>query len=471
MKKLMNLLFVSLLAGAITLGAYKMFIEEDSAPITVRTQSLQPSVPNYIPAAYTNAAATGVDFTKAAAQTLDGVVHVINVQTVRKPRNMMEYLRGGGEAGKGIAGAGSGVIISGDGYIITNNHVIDGASEVEITLNDNRKFQATIVGNDPKADIALLKIEAEEELPYIPFGDSDAAQVGEWVLAVGNPFNLTSTVTAGIISAKGRDINEEDRNYQSFIQTDAAINPGNSGGALVNIYGELVGINTAITSQTGSYVGYAFAVPSNNAKKIVQDIMQFGSVQQGILGVRGGNISPTIAQEQGITTLEGFYIAGVEEDSGAQKAGIQSGDVITRIDNVKISKFADLSGYISSKRPDDIVQVKVLRKNQELTIPVTLTLVKTNTYDITRLGIQVKAATAEELKSNNADNGVLIYQPLTREMAKYRGLYGRVISEMNDEKVYSVDDVKRIMENHPLDEPISIVFLDQFGERNRFIFE
>lgn len=470
MKKFASLLFISLLAGTITLGAYKIFIEEEKEPQYIYVEKeVVPAIPQYTPTSYNGAINSGVDFTEAAEQTVNGVVHVKNVQMFKQPRNMMEYLRGGGEAGKGIVGAGSGVIISGDGFIITNYHVIAGASEIEITLNDNRSYKAEIVGSDEKADIALLKVETDQELPYIPFGDSDAAQVGEWVLAVGNPFNLTSTVTAGIVSAKARDIDEGDQNFQSFIQTDAAINPGNSGGALVNIHGELLGINTAITSQTGSYVGYAFAVPSNNARKIVEDIMQFGSVQQGILGVRGGSVSPVLAKQEGITTLEGFYIASVEDESGAQKAGLQSGDVIKQIDDIKIAKFADLSGYISSKRPDDIVQVSILRDNKELTIPVTL--VKTNTYDIKRLGIQIKTATKTELKDNNADNGVVITQPLTRDMAQFKGLYGRVISEMNDEKIYSVEDVKRIVNSKSLDEPISIVFLDAKGERTRFIFE
>ena len=468
MKKLASLLFVSLLAGAITLGAYKLFIEDTPQPIMVQKE-VTSTLSNYIPAAYRAAAQSGIDFTDAAEQTVNGVVHVKNVQMFKQPRNMMELLRGRGASGSGIVGAGSGVIISGDGYIITNNHVIEGASEIQITLNDNRDFMATIVGSDEKADIALLKVKTDEQLPYIPFGDSDAARVGEWVLAVGNPFNLTSTVTAGIVSAKARDINEADQNYQSFIQTDAAINPGNSGGALVNIHGELLGINTAITSQTGSYVGYAFAVPSNNARKIVEDIIQFGSVQQGILGVRGGGINPQLAAQEGITTLEGFYVAGVEEESGAEKAGLQSGDVIKQIDNIHINKFADLSGYISSKRPDDVVQVSILRDDKELTLPVTLA--KTNTYDIQRLGIQVKTATKKELKANKAKNGVVITQPLNKDMAQFQGLYGRVISEMNDQEIDSIEDVQQIMSKTSINQPISIVFLDKNGERNRFIFE
>ena len=469
MKKLSSLLLVALLAGAITLSAYKIFIEKDTPQIQVVEKVVSPEIPNYTPTAYAGAINSGIDFTEAAEQTVNGVVHVKNLQMFKQPRNMMELIRGGGQSGSGIVGAGSGVIISPDGFIITNNHVIEGASEIQITLNDNRTYKAEVIGSDEKADIALVKVDANEDLPYIPFGDSDAAKVGEWVLAVGNPFNLTSTVTAGIVSAKARDIDEQDGIFQSFLQTDAAINPGNSGGALVNIHGELLGINTAITSQTGSYVGYAFAVPSNNARKIVEDIMQFGSVQKGILGVRGGDVSPLLAEQEGITTLEGFYIASVEEESGAEKAGLQSGDVIKKLDQIKIAKFADLSGYISSKRPNDIVQVHILRDNKELTIPVTLA--KTNTYDIIRLGIQVKTATEKELKSNNADNGVIMTRPLTREMAKLDGLYGRVISEMNDEKIYDIEDVKRIMSNQPIDEPVSIVFLDSKGERNRFIFE
>lgn len=472
MKKFASLMSVAVLAGAITLGSYKLFIEEEGEEAPVAQSSLT-RVPNYVPTTYTapKINAESIDFTEAASKTVDGVVHVKNVQVFEQARNFMELLRNGTTREKGIAGAGSGVIISGDGFIVTNNHVIEGATEIEVTLNDNRNYKAEVIGRDEKADIALLKVEADGELPYISFGDSDATKVGEWVLAVGNPFNLTSTVTAGIVSAKARDINEFDRNYQSFIQTDAAINPGNSGGALVNIYGELIGINTAITSQTGSYVGYAFAVPSNNVRKIVEDIMQYGSVQQGILGVQGSNVNPLIAEEEGINTLEGFFVADVEEDSGADKAGIVTGDVIKQIDNIKINKFSDLSGYISSKRPNDVVQVSILRDNELITIPVTL--IKTTFYDIQRLGIQVKTASKTELKENNAKHGVVITRAISREMAQhgFRNIYGRIISEMNDEKIYSVDDVQRIMENQSDDEPVSIVFLDRNGERNRFIFE
>ncbi|GGG38216.1 serine protease [Dokdonia pacifica] len=470
MKKIASLLSVAVLAGVITLGAYKLFIEE---PISQPkfTQNQPSSIPVYTPTTYTAAANSGIDFTDAAERTVNGVVHVSNKQEYRQPRNMMEFLRGGGQR-EGIVGAGSGVIISGDGFIITNNHVIAGASEIEVALNDNRKYTARLIGADEKADIALIKIDAEgDELPYIPFGDSDAAKIGEWVLAVGNPFNLTSTVTAGIISAKARDLDERDSNYQSFIQTDAAINPGNSGGALVNTYGELIGINTAITSQTGSYVGYAFAVPSNNARKIVEDIMQFGSVQKGILGVRGTSVKslrPQDIEDLEIATTEGFYVGGVEFESGAEKAGIQSGDIIKRIDDIKINKFSDLSGYISSKRPDDVVQVYLLRENKEITVPVTL--VKSITYDIERLGIQVKNASPKDLKKYKVKHGVII-SDASPEMRRYGNIVGLIISEIDDEKVSNIEDAKSIISRKRNNETISIVFVDRDGERNRYIFE
>ncbi|MEJ6791447.1 MAG: trypsin-like peptidase domain-containing protein, partial [Lacinutrix sp.] len=289
MKKIATLVLVSVLGGAITLGAYKTFLDEEQ----IIAQKVQTAQPVFQPVNYTAnntnlAAVEGIDFTTAAEKTLDAVVHIKSITSTYQQLTMRDILMGRASQSRQL-GTGSGVIISPDGYIITNNHVIDGSEKLSITLNDNRTLEATIIGTDPKTDIALLKIESEDALPYNTFGDSDTAKIGEWVLAVGNPFNLTSTVTAGIISAKSRDLAGD--NSQSFIQTDAAVNPGNSGGALVNTRGELIGINTAITSQTGSFIGYSFAVPSNIAKKVVQDIMEFGNVQNGILGVTGNSLN------------------------------------------------------------------------------------------------------------------------------------------------------------------------------------
>ncbi len=464
MKKFASLLIVAVLGGGITLGAYKYLESTDLVESSAKTKSS-----TFLPVAYNGPTitSTNADFTEAAERTVHAVVHVKNVQLSRRPRNMHEYIYGGGDLQPGLVGSGSGVIISADGYIVTNNHVIDGASEIEVSLNDNRTFKADVIGSDPKADIALIKIDAGDDLSYLPFGDSDSVRLGEWALAVGNPFNLTSTVTAGIISAKARDINEFDNNPQSFIQTDAAINPGNSGGALVNINGELIGINTAITSQTGSYVGYAFAVPSNIAKKIVQDIMEYGDVQRGILGVSGMSLNTEIAKELEVDQTEGFYVGGLEYDSGAEKAGIKKGDVIKEVDGIHISKFADLSGYLNAKRPNDVVQVKFMRDGKEKTVPVTL--FKLETYKIGNVGLEVKNASARELKDYGVKHGVVINNTLTEDMQRYN-LRGIVITEIDDEAVSNINDVEKIMSSKSSEEPISITFVNKDGERNRFIF-
>ena len=332
MKKILTLVLVSVLGGAITLSTYKLFLEKDS--IVADNSRTEQSF--FVPTKY-NTNTTNLlnaeipNFVSAADKTVHAVVHVKNTSIISAPTSF-EDLFFGRKTERAQIGTGSGVIISPDGYIITNNHVIDGAKEISITLNDNKIYDAKIIGSDENTDIALLKIDADEDLPYIAFGDSDQAKIGEWVLAVGNPFNLTSTVTAGIISAKSRDLSG--RNSQSFIQTDAAVNPGNSGGALVNINGDLIGINTAISSQTGSYIGYSFAVPSNIARKVVEDIMEYGDVQTGILGVTGGALNGVAAEQFGVDETEGFYINSVEEGSGAEKAGIKSGDIIKKIDQI-----------------------------------------------------------------------------------------------------------------------------------------
>lgn len=346
MKRLSSLFLISLLSGATTLGAYKLLIEGKENRNSIVTSA--PS--NYGKAVGLSSEA--IDFTAAAENTVHTVVHVknVSVRTIYNP--MLEWFYGtrGGQQQEQV-GTGSGVIISEDGYIVTNNHVIKDATELEVTLNNNKSYKAKLIGTDSKMDIALLKINADEKLPYSTFADSDQVKVGEWVLAVGNPYNLNSTVTAGIVSAKARNL--ENNGLQSFIQTDAAVNPGNSGGALVNTRGELIGINTMISSPTGSYAGYSFAVPSNITRKIIEDIMEFGNVQRGILGVEGGELNSKVSKELGINDTEGFYINKINKNSGAEKAGLQKGDIIKKLDNQKITSFSELSGYISTKRPND----------------------------------------------------------------------------------------------------------------------
>ena len=390
MKKFLTLVCVSALGGAMTLGAYKQFFEDSSS----NKVSENPESIRAIPVSLnTNLkGGTNVDFTTAAEETVHSVVHVKNT-TLSKGYTSFEDLFFGRPQQRPQIGTGSGVIISPDGYIITNNHVIEGAESMEITTNDNKTYDAKLIGTDPNTDIALLKIEADEPLDYTTFGDSNTARIGEWVLAVGNPFNLNSTVTAGIISAKSRDLSGQ--NTQSFIQTDAAVNPGNSGGALVNINGELIGINTAISSQTGSYIGYSFAVPSNIARKVVEDLMEYGNVQNGILGVIGGELNSKNAQELGVEQTEGFFVSNVQKGTGADKAGIQKGDIIQRLDGVKISKFSDLKGFLNTKSPEDQVEVVILRNDKQKIVMVTLE--KLTTIDIPIIGT-LKETTKKELE-------------------------------------------------------------------------
>jgi len=465
MKKTLSLFMVALFAGAMTLGGYKYFIEADPSPMTVQNETA-----SFIPTSFNSNEAfsnTNTDFINAAEKTVHAVVHVKNTTVSTQPNSMMEYFMGRGVA-KEMVGSGSGVIITPDGYIITNNHVIDNASALTVTLNNNKTYAAELIGADPKTDIALIKIENDgDDLPYVTFGDSNDIKIGEWVLAVGNPFNLTSTVTAGIISAKARDLNEFDGNPQSFIQTDAAVNRGNSGGALVNTRGELIGINTAITSETGSYVGYAFAVPSNNARKVIEDIMEFGNVQRGILGITGGNLNSQRAKELGVKETQGVYVAGVEAGSGADKGGIQKGDIIQELDGLKVGKFSDLTGYLGSKRPNDVVNVRVLRNGKYKSIPVTL--IKLETFEVTDLGIEVKNANRSELQNYGVKNGVIVNKSLTRDMQQF-GLDGTIITAINDKKINDIDDVKALMDNRTYGAPLKLTVVNRRGEFNSFIF-
>ena len=292
----------------------------------------------------------------------------------------------------------------------------------------------------------MLKIEANEPLKYTTFGDSNSVRIGEWVLAVGNPFNLNSTVTAGIISAKSRDLSG--RNTQSFIQTDAAVNPGNSGGALVNINGELIGINTAISSQTGSYIGYSFAVPSNIARKVVEDLMEFGNVQNGILGVIGGELNSENAVRYNVDQTEGFYVTGVQKGTGAERAGIQKGDIIQRIDGITISKFSDLKGFLNTKSPEDQVEVEILRDDVPKTL--TVTLEKLTTIDIPILGT-LQELSKEALNILDIDYGLKVSElsETHREDWESDGISeGSFVTEINDVKINSINDAQRALEKY-----------------------
>lgn len=466
MKKILTLVLVSALGGIFTLGAYKLFLENDVKPVVVAQEQTKA---DFLPTSNMNlfSAEEKVDFTIAAENTVNAVVHVKNV-TLSSGQYTLQDLFSGRSSERAQMGTGSGVIINSDGYIITNNHVISNAHELSVTLNNNKTYTAELIGTDPKTDIALLKIEADEDLPFVTFADSDNAKIGEWVLAVGNPFNLTSTVTAGIISAKSRDLSGTSR--QSFIQTDAAVNPGNSGGALVNTNGELVGINTAITSQTGSYVGYSFAVPSNIARKVIEDIMEYGNVQNGILGIQGGALNSIMAEKIGVTDTEGVYIDSVVEDSGAEKAGVKKGDIIKEIDNIKVSKFSDLTGHLSAKRPDDVVKLKVSRDGTIKTIPVTLA--KNNTFTMPLVG-RIKNTKSADLKKYKASHGVKIAE-LNSKYAEYwkkNGINeGCIITSINDIKVNNIEDAQRALKNQSYNESLRLELINSNGDLERYNF-
>jgi len=466
MKKIISIVLFSALGGAITLGAYKLFIEKPQVVIekvTGQPTAIQTNFTSSVVDAMEN-----TDFTVAAEKTLNSVVHVKNTsfKTVRDPYKEYYYGQGSGSRQYSQVGTGSGVIISSDGYIITNNHVIKGASDIEVTLNNKKVLNAKLIGTDPTNDIALLKVDSDE-LPYIPFGNSDGVRVGEWVLAVGNPYNLTATVTAGIVSAKARDL-DGNKGVDSFIQTNAAVNPGNSGGALVNTRGELIGINTAISSQTGSFVGYSFAVPSNIAKKVIEDLMEFGNVQTAILGVRGGELNGKRANSLEIENTEGFYISEVTENSGAKKAGLKANDIIIKLNDVKISTYADLTGFIRTKRPNDAISVTFLRDGELMKVTVILT--KNEVSTISNLGLALKNLDSKELKKLDISNGVKITEITNKELVYYGVKEGFVIIAINNEKVYTVDDVTNLITNKSKGKVLRIEMINLNGEIERYIF-
>ena len=382
-----------------------------------------------------------IDFTQTVDKVINGVVHIKNIGVYNRQQSWwMRNLYGEDMPEK--IGTGSGVVVSPDGLIITNNHVIDEASTIEVTTNDNKTYEAELIGTDAYTDIAVLKIKGNQQLDFITFGDSDASRVGEWVLAVGNPFNLNSTVTAGIISAKSRDLNQRDQKNQSFIQTDAAVNVGNSGGALVNTQGELVGINTAITSVGGGFVGYSFAVPSNIARKVFEDILEFGNVQKGLLGVSGRALDSKTAATLDVEETEGFYINELEEGLGAQAAGLLPNDIIKSVDGTKINRFSDLTGYLSSKRPGDRVEVVFIRAGIRKKVLVELKKRNRSFF----YGLELKNLEPEEKRERDLDSGIKVTDSANRYLSMYGIGEGAVILEINGETIQDISNLDRFDE-------------------------
>lgn len=424
-------------------------------------------------------------FVEASENSLNSVVHVTTkVETTTFQRDMFsEFFYGPGSGGREFkqfgSGSGSGVIISEDGYIVTNNHVIENAKEIQVTLNDNRKYDAVIIGSDPSTDIAVLKIK-EKGLKAIPIGNSDDIRIGEWVLAVGNPFNLTSTVTAGIVSAKARNINligeKSSANVvpiESFIQTDAAVNPGNSGGALVNTRGELVGINTAIASRTGSYTGYSFAVPVNLVQKVMLDLIDYGIVQRGYLGVQIADITQELKEEKKLSSVKGVYISEVVEDGSADKAGIKGGDVILKIGNKDVNSVASVQEEVGRRRPGDKLALTIRNSKGEESIEEivlrnkdgeTKLVSKEEIAKNVALGATFRELTSKEKKELNIDYGVKI-QGLNAGKLKSLGLSeGMIITKINNETIISVEQLTSKLNS--LNKGVLLEIMTESGKRD-----
>lgn len=453
-----KLFLAAVLGSACTLGALQFFKKDE---VTLG-YSVQTPVSAVTYSKDENGRIVPSDFTAIAEQVTPAVVHIKSTQSTRtRSANEYDPFREffGPRMQQGPSqSTGSGVIINESGYIVTNNHVVQDADVVEVTLNDNRSFKAEVIGTDPDTDLALIKIKASG-LKFLSFVNSDQSRVGEWVLAVGNPYNLNSTVTAGIISAKGRNINiingnsnEQGRTaIESFIQTDAAINPGNSGGALVNMNGGLLGINTAIASPTGSYSGYGFAVPANIVSKIVEDLIKHGTVQRGWLGVSVGNVTPELVKEQMLEVNEGAYISGFAENgkSSAKDAGLKEGDVVVKIDDTPIRTSTALIEKVGLHRPGDKLMITVNRKGKEITYPVIL---KTRDGDIATikpeeksgyaaLGLEVEDIEAKQLKKFEIENGIRVKEVGNGKLARYTDIReGFIITKVNDEPVKSVKE-------------------------------
>jgi len=456
-KYLFGGLLMALVGAAIALFAYTSIIDKPEA--TVVMDSSNTTVPDAQAILTSFQMQPGqVDFTYAAEQTVHAVVHVRTKTMIEQPENpILEWFYGDRYSNRSreVAGYGSGVIISPDGYIITNNHVVEDAENIEVKLNDNRIFDAKLIGRDPSTDIAVLKIEAKD-LSFLKYGDSENLKIGEWVLAVGNPFNLTSTVTAGIVSAKGRSLGLLDSDYriESFIQTDAALNVGNSGGALVDTKGLLVGITSAIYSPSGAYAGNSFAIPVSIVKKVVEDLIEFGEVQRAIIGVNITEVTPEDADKHNLREIKGARITKVIEGGSADDAKLKENDVIIKLDDVDINTVSELQEQVGKHRPGDKVKITYLRNGKEITVPVTMKNIAGNTSVVPVgmgvgiiFGARFEPLSSSDRRTYNIDNGVKIAEigdGLFRDMGLKKGT---IVIRVNDKKVNSTDDIRNATNN------------------------
>lgn len=466
--QLKSYVVIALLSSGVTLGAYQLLNLGNQSNFSDSPSAFTSNVSNI------SAAGSPGEFTYAAEKTTPAVVHIRTKmdQKQRQYSSPFDDLFGGfgdpfGGGGRRQApqqaeASGSGVIISADGYIVTNNHVVADATEISVMLNDKREFKAKVISTDPSSDLAVIQIKATD-LPFLTFGDSDALKVGEWVLAVGNPFNLESTVTAGIVSAKGRQNiidrdNEQAANpLESFIQTDAAVNPGNSGGALVNLKGELIGINTAIYSRTGQFAGYSFAVPVSIVKKVSSDLIKYGNVQRGFLGVSIVEVNAKLVEEKDLKISTGVYVGGFSENSAAKTAGIKINDVITKIDGIETKTSSKLMEIVGRKRPGENLNVTVNRDGQSKDFTVILknkdgntSIVKGETGDSYKsdfLGAKFGAVSSSDKEKFNVSAGVKVIEVMPDGRLELYGLSkGSIITKINDKAVSNPKEAAELLE-------------------------
>lgn len=471
----LGLMLSALMGGSVAIGGYKL-LEEDKQAQQDQIQNANVRYSSFLHDSEVKVP-EGLNFVTAAHAVTPAVVHVMTEygsRTTNRSRQheMLDpFLRDffGDEFGGGVPqqhgpqmGSGSGVIIASNGYIVTNNHVIDKADKIEVVLEDKRKLVATLVGTDPSTDLALLKVDAKN-LPTVRYGNSDNIKVGEWVLAVGNPFNLNSTVTAGIISAKGRsvgivqhvDADGSNWGIESFLQTDAVVNPGNSGGALVNLNGDLVGINTAIASRRGSFEGYSFAVPSSIVSKVVDDLIKYGEVQRALLGVSMREVDARLAKEKNIKNLSGVYVEQLTENSAAADAGLKKGDIITQINGISVNTAAQLQEQVARHRPGDKIKVTYVRGNDVETVTATLRnrmgdtkLVKREEAKaITFSGAKFEPLTKQEMNKLNLSGGAKISSIRSSEFKNTGIEEGFIITRIDKNRVEKPQDVERLLKN------------------------
>jgi len=447
-KNIISTVLIALVASFLSVSVYHYFFANDDVG-----EKLNSNNENFGQLVSNKFSHESVDFTHAAEKAVHGVVHIKTSYVNEQDNSLYQFFYGRSPSVPSI-GSGSGVIISDDGFIVTNNHVVERSNDIQVVLNDKRSFKAKVIGADPSTDLALLKIDAKK-LSYISFGNSDIIKIGEWVLAVGNPFNLTSTVTAGIVSAKARNINLSSRgqySIESFIQTDAAVNPGNSGGALVNINGELVGINTAIASKTGSYSGYSFAIPVSIVKKVVADLKEYGIVQRALIGVSIGEINAENAKRWNLDKIEGVYVSGIVEDGAAHKAGIEKGDVILKINEIAVNKVSELQEQVSMFRPGDKIIVTLKRNNKTKKIKVVLQNQRGTTKTVAadmqgRLGARFEEISQEEKNRYGINGGVKVVDLFPGKLMERGVQKGYMIISINRIPISSVDDVEKAIKN------------------------